>query len=122
MVLNSLQAGLVRKRAGHLVLWFILIYCSYAWIVDFYFLNIYIGSGTLYSLKSRQTRLFFRMSMISWWMSSLPVVQFRMPRSRTAIAARAGRMLCSLVLVRRTWKSLTSNGGVPPLDRDVLVY
>ena len=43
--------------------------------------------------------LSFRMSIIPWWMSSLPVVQFRIPRSRTAIAARAGRVLCSLVSV-----------------------
>ena len=94
--LTHCRQGWLEKRAGHLVLWFVLTYCSF--VLDCWF----FGSGASYTLKSRHTKLSFRMSIIPWWMSSLPVVQFRMPRSRTAIAARAGRVLCSLVLVRRT--------------------
>ena len=35
MVINSLQAGLVGERAGHLVLCFVLTYCSLVWIFGF---------------------------------------------------------------------------------------
>ena len=87
MVLNSLQAGLVGKRAGHLVLWFVLTYCSFVWDCWFF------GSGTLYSLKSRQTMLFLK-DVYDFLVKSEWIIGFFFAFGLLGTFLRCNRLVC----------------------------